>query len=238
MRLLSSFGPIKMLESANRKVLASASDGGYGGDWGQLKDAVRMTIIAPSAVQMLVVRARIRAKCVLGSGMSILKDSAVVPSLPSPDPRLRRDDKDRRHDRGLEGCGYSAVNQVIWAKSRDKEPEGKDWLKQDPCGYSGLNFVVRLPNERPGEIQVNIPEMIYGKEKEEVARDAIGVAVHLDPEQVPDRGRAGPQPLRDLSRCPGRLHRAAGRHGQQVILRLPAGLSRHPATQRVEGCGR
>ena len=82
------------------------------------------------------------------------------------------------------------MNQVIWAKSRDKEPEGKDWLKQDPCGYSGLNFVVRLPDERPGEIQVNIPEMIYGKEKEEVARDAIGVET-LDPEQVPDRGGLG-----------------------------------------------
>lgn len=31
------------------------------------------------------------------------------------------------------------------------------------CGYSGYNFVVRLRNGTPGEIQVNIPEVLYGK---------------------------------------------------------------------------
>jgi hypothetical protein len=169
----ASFGPIKELESANRKVLPSEADGGYGGDWTQLKDVVRMTIIAPSAAQMIVVRDRIRAKCALGSGMRILKDSAVVPSLPSPNPGVPWNDKKREHDRALESCGYSAVNQIIWANTGSKD------LKQDPCGYSGLNFVVRLANERPGEIQVNIPEMIYGKEKEKVAREAVGDALYI-----------------------------------------------------------
>ena len=34
---------------------------------------------------------------------------------------------------------------------------------KNPSGYSGHNFVVRLRNGVPGEIQVNVPEILYGK---------------------------------------------------------------------------
>lgn len=33
----------------------------------------------------------------------------------------------------------------------------------DTCGYSGLNFVLRLKNGRPAEIQANVPEIMYAK---------------------------------------------------------------------------
>ncbi len=44
----------------------------------------------------------------------------------------------------------------------------------DACGYSGLNFVIRLINGRFGEIQVNIPAMIYAKEAEDLSGKLLG----------------------------------------------------------------
>ena len=35
--------------------------------------------------------------------------------------------------------------------------------QKDACGYSGANIVVKLPCDLPGEIQVNIPAVMYGK---------------------------------------------------------------------------
>ena len=34
---------------------------------------------------------------------------------------------------------------------------------QDTCGYSGANIVVNLPCNRPGEVQVNVRSIMYGK---------------------------------------------------------------------------
>jgi hypothetical protein len=44
----------------------------------------------------------------------------------------------------------------------------------DPMGYSGTNAVVKTKAGIPAEIQVNTPEMIYAKEKPEIARAILG----------------------------------------------------------------
>lgn len=121
---LPVFGPIKDKERAGQKV---AND--YGGDWYDLKDAVRMTIVAPTGAQLRQVQATIRVMCVPSNGYSILKDFETTPAT-------------------------------------------------NACGFSGLNFVISLPGGRPGEIQANIPEVIYGQASEERFRKTIGAAKH------------------------------------------------------------
>lgn len=44
----------------------------------------------------------------------------------------------------------------------------------DPMGYSGANSVIKTKSGLPAEIQVNTPEMIYAKEKPEIAKTIIG----------------------------------------------------------------
>lgn len=44
----------------------------------------------------------------------------------------------------------------------------------DPMGYSGTNAVVKTKAGIPAEIQVNTPEMIFAKEKPEIARAILG----------------------------------------------------------------
>jgi len=117
------YGPLKNRHRASEKVV-----GEYGGDWYDLKDVVRMTIITPSLRVTKKVQAKIRAMFGLGvgrPGLGLIKDIEV-------------------------NAG------------------------SDPCGYSGANFVVRLSNRRPAEIQVNIPVMIYGKEKEKNSKTILG----------------------------------------------------------------
>jgi hypothetical protein len=46
--------------------------------------------------------------------------------------------------------------------------------KTDPMGYSGTNAVVKTKAGVPAEIQVNTPEMIYAKERPEIARAILG----------------------------------------------------------------
>lgn len=43
-----------------------------------------------------------------------------------------------------------------------------------PLGYSGVNSHIKTDNGLKGEIQVNTPEMIYAKEKPEIARKMLG----------------------------------------------------------------
>jgi hypothetical protein len=124
---VTNFGPIKSEERANEKVYAPTAKGGYAGDWYDLKDLVRMTVIAPTLGQVEQVGAVIRQRCVARNKMGIMKDV-------------------------------------------------KTFANTDPCGYSGLNFVIRLLNGRPGEIQVNIPEMIYAKEAEDLSKKLLGDA--------------------------------------------------------------
>jgi hypothetical protein len=106
---LPLYGPTKGEKRAQEKV-----DLEYGGDWYELKDAVRMTIVAPTQVGMDKVRDAMRRTCVASNGYGLIKDAQTRPEM-------------------------------------------------DPCGYSGHNFVIRLPGGRTGEIQVNIVAMMYGK---------------------------------------------------------------------------
>ncbi|MFT7287369.1 MAG: hypothetical protein ACI87W_001483, partial [Halieaceae bacterium] len=82
------FGPIKEQGRAAEKV-----QGDYGGDWYDLKDAVRMTIVAPTPSSLKQVQSLIRAQCVPRNGFSLLKDS--------------EDFAERS------ACGYSGLNFVI-----------------------------------------------------------------------------------------------------------------------------
>jgi len=114
------YGPLKDRQRAGEKV-----NGEYGGNWYDLKDVVRMTIIAPSLKQLKDVQNKIPQHCVTQNHMAVIKSTEI-------------------------------------------------FEKVHPCGYSGLIFVVRLANGRPGELQVNTSEIIYGKEKENVARPELG----------------------------------------------------------------
>jgi hypothetical protein len=109
-----SMGPIKTLESAKDKLERDYSKYVPEGDWYEMKDICRCTIIAPNLGKLDRVGKTIRATCVASSGMGLPKDEEAI-------------------------------------------------AHTDKCGYSGFNFVVRLTNGRLGEIQANIPEVMYGK---------------------------------------------------------------------------
>jgi hypothetical protein len=118
------FAPPKDVQTAAEKVYQSVADGGYNGDWGELKDVVRMTIVVPDKTRVTRVKDLIRARCRASEGMNIIKE---------------------------------------------KDNDGSTGL-----GYSDTNFVVRLSNGRPAEIQLNMPNLIYGKEHEEKFRKWFG----------------------------------------------------------------
>jgi len=116
------FGPIKQRGRATEKV-----QGDYGGDWYDLKDAVRMTIVAPTSAQLKAVQSEVRRQCVARNGLGLIKDIETSANI-------------------------------------------------SPCGYSGLNFVIRMANGRPAEIQANIPEVMYGQLSEKLFCDTVGRA--------------------------------------------------------------
>lgn len=61
---------------------------------------------------------------------------------------------------------------------------------EDPCGYSGINVKVPTPNGI-GEVQINSPEMIYAKEKPEVARSILGEEKYNEIASRPDMPEGG-----------------------------------------------
>jgi hypothetical protein len=86
----------------------------YRGDFYDLKDVVRMTIIADNKAVLRRARQALATYCMASNGYGVIKNDETLPI-------------------------------------------------QDPCGYSGLNFVAKLPNGRSGEIQANIPNIMFGK---------------------------------------------------------------------------
>lgn len=44
----------------------------------------------------------------------------------------------------------------------------------DPCGYSSTTVFVRTSNDRPAEVQINIPEIIYAKQGEDSVKRILG----------------------------------------------------------------
>lgn len=49
---------------------------------------------------------------------------------------------------------------------------------ESPLGYSGVNSHIKTNTGLKGEIQVNTPEMIYAKEKPDVAKKMLGVSLY------------------------------------------------------------
>jgi hypothetical protein len=41
--------------------------------------------------------------------------------------------------------------------------EAETIAEKDDCGYSGTNLVINLPNGEYGEVQINVPTIMYGK---------------------------------------------------------------------------
>ncbi|BBM04017.1 hypothetical protein [Microbulbifer sp. GL-2] len=113
-------GPVKGKNRALDKINKD-----YGGDVYDLKDLVRMTIIADNKSCLSQVRQGLIASCISRNGYGIIKNSETFP-------------------------------------------------EQDPCGYSGLNFVARLPNGRAGEVQANTPNRMYGKMAKEDFEKFLG----------------------------------------------------------------
>ena len=119
-------GPTKGEARARKK---TAWD--YGGDFLDLKDVVRMTIIAQNKNDLGRVRQALVTYCMPSNsnGYGVIKNAETLPI-------------------------------------------------HDPCGYSGLNFVAKLPNGQSGEIQVNFHNIMFGKMSKENFCTDIGAYLH------------------------------------------------------------
>lgn len=117
-------GPIKDKGDTTRGATFKVNKD-YGGDWYELKDVVRMTLVARNETELQCARAAIEKICRASNGMGVIKNSTTT-------------------------------------------------ADKDPCGYSGLNLVVRLKNGYLGEIQVNFPEILYVKMSEASFRRNLG----------------------------------------------------------------
>jgi hypothetical protein len=146
-----SYGPIKTLESASRKVTDD-----YNGDWYQLKDAVRLTIVATNDGKVTgvtpekldAIKARVKSVCVPSRGLTLIKNEEALPGAPGNRP------KDNP-------CGYSGLNFVVRLTIGGNS------------GMTGWNFSALTPGW-PGEIQANIPAMMYGKMSEKNLITVVG----------------------------------------------------------------
>jgi hypothetical protein len=50
----------------------------------------------------------------------------------------------------------------------------------DKCGYSGVSVFVKTTNQRPAEIQINQPRMIYAKQKPKSVKKILGENFYLN----------------------------------------------------------
>jgi len=123
------FGPIKTWASANRKLKSDYSNYVPEGDWLQVKDLVRMTLLARDVGHCKATHEALQSYCGVGT-------SDLVQSI----------------------GGKATVNRGLHLLKDDETTPDRN-----KCGYSGINCVVILRNGQPGEIQVNIPEVLYGK---------------------------------------------------------------------------
>lgn len=71
-------------------------------------------------------------------------------------------------------CGVG-TSEIIGGRGLSLMKNEETKSGSNPCAYSGYNFVVRLRNGVPGEIQVNIPEVLYGKGPREEFCNAAGL---------------------------------------------------------------
>lgn len=123
-------GPPKTELSANRKLNDDYKGFVPEGDWHEMKDMVRLTLLGRNAAETAAIAKEVRRYCGVGTseiiggkGLSLMKNEVTMPG-------------------------------------------------SNVCAYSGYNFVVRLRNGTPGEIQVNVPEVLYGKGPKEAFTNA------------------------------------------------------------------
>jgi hypothetical protein len=119
-KCIAVYGPVKSKQRAQEKVVND-----YGGDWYDLKDVIRMTLILSSEEDLKALVEHLEKKCRPSNNLGLIK---------------------------------------------------KEFKKatESPCGYSGLNCVVLLGNQRPAEIQANVPRVMYGQFSPEVFEQIVG----------------------------------------------------------------
>lgn len=79
--------------------------------------------------------------------------------------------------------GTVAVDQKDLQKTKELLKPHSTELKQhngnsSSLGYSGINSHIKTDAGLKGEIQVNTPEMIYAKEKPEIAKKMLGISLY------------------------------------------------------------
>jgi hypothetical protein len=62
----------------------------------------------------------------------------------------------------------NAANGLSFIKDKSRDHT------KDPCGYSDTNMVVRLPNGEPGEVQINVRAILFGKMSEKDYVEQLG----------------------------------------------------------------
>jgi hypothetical protein len=135
---------MKTLTRANEKVERDYKDKG---GWQDVKDLVRVTILAQKEAEVGTVLKKIQEMC--KPPWSILGQPKMV-------------------NKDLDRCGYSGLNCVVEKRSGNSAPR--------PAGPSGKAqprdmrwaFNVRM------EIQANVPEIIYGKQHEKDFKSMLG----------------------------------------------------------------
>jgi hypothetical protein len=158
-------GPMKTLVRANEKVErdytgVDKDTGKVKGEWQDVKDLVRVTILAPALPQLANVRKQIE---MMGSKppWSIVKNKLISPPGDS--------------------CGYTGLNAVVEKKrgapvgARSGQPIAPRPTVSSPFGPQPSQIrdmrwalTVRM------EIQANIPCIIYGKQHEKDFKDMLG----------------------------------------------------------------
>jgi hypothetical protein len=147
-------GPMKSAVRAEQKVSAAADKEGYAGDWSQLKDLLRMTILATKSYYL-----------------QLVKDQVLA--LGSRPPWYIITNKEKEAD--TDPCGYSGLHFVL-QKNRagsvgaEKLGQRRSAPPPDVKGISNAQWAktVRM------EIQANLPAIIYGKESKGSFVGALG----------------------------------------------------------------
>ena len=145
------FGPMKTEASALRKLKDDYSAFVPEGDWFEMKDLVRLTLLGKNFEHTNLIAKEVIRYC--GAGTSEILNSQgreVGRSRAVPGPAGVRID-----------AGFSRTAGKPLSLMKAEKVDLKD--VKNPCGYSGWNFAVRLRNGSPCEIQLNIPEVLYGK---------------------------------------------------------------------------
>lgn len=152
-------GPLKTEESASRKL---GSD--YGGDWYQLKDLARCTVVAPQQY-LYPAPGDLRQIDVIGFIYQYFNPSKTTNQIDpvTGKPMLNPVTKNP--------VQVNAGLNVISAK--ETKPAS------NPCGYSGFTCFVRTGPGYAAETQINCPEVIFAKTKPSTFKKLLGGQTYM-----------------------------------------------------------